>query len=85
MSVNLRCNVLDLWQTPTWFTDAVIEAEDHRTRLRMYMWWVIDQNIKVIKTPEDLEFYKARQRDIKKHLKQIEKALKNPNLRVDYI
>lgn len=85
MSMNLTCNVLELWQTPTWFTYAVMEAEDHHTRLRMYKWWVTDQNIRVIKTLEDAEFHDSRYKEILGHIEQINEALNDPHLQVDYI
>ena len=85
MSMNLTCNILELWQTPTWFTYAVMEADDPVTRLLMYKWWVTDQNIKVIKTSADAEFHDYRQKEIYDHIDQIREALKDPHLKVDYI
>lgn len=68
--MNLYCNELDLWQTPTHITYMCMEADDPVTRLRMYSHWVASQSNGVW-TEDQMAEYNALRANIKAHIAEI--------------
>ena len=93
MSMNLHCNQLDLWQTPTFVTYMCtmqpeghvgndLTGDDAKRALHMYIQWAKDQNVKVTRTAEDAEFAKDRRAVIDRHICEVLEVLDSPALKV---
>ena len=79
MSMNLKCNRMDLWQTPTWVTYVCMSLNDkgkpdggHKGVARRYVRWVRSHAQGVFREPGQLESVRE---DIVEHLVEFD-ALK---------
>ena len=85
MSMNLHCNLVDLWQTPTYITYMCLETATPKAALKAYCHWARNQNIHVMKTPEDHEYYNNRRAAISDHIREVESVMDSPDLEVYYL
>lgn len=85
MSMNLTCNKIGLWQTPTYITYMCLETSSHKAALKAYCHWVRDQNINAMRTKEEVAFANERRLTINEHIKEVESVMDMPDLEVDYI
>lgn len=85
MSMNLTCNKMDLWQTPTYITYMCLETSSPKAALKAYCHWVRDQNIQVMRTQEEIDYANERRLTINEHIKEVEEVMDMPDLKVDYI
>jgi len=82
MSMNLHCNKLDLWQTPTYITYMCMEAKGPVAQLNAYKHWVRNQNIHIMRTKQEEESHNQQLLRIQEHIKEVEAVQKESNLDV---
>ena len=88
MSMNLICNHLELWQTPTEITYMCLMESDGRRQelkgkaairaLRIYMQWVQSTGIRIARTPEEITQMDRQRVQINSHLSEVMVVVKNP-------
>ncbi len=94
MSMNLHCNKLDLWQTPTHITYmcmmthegvySELNGNDAIRALRIYMQWV-SSFIPMICTQDDKKRIEELQQRVDSHLEEVQNVLNDPDLTVYYL
>lgn len=82
MSINLHCNKIDLWQTPTYITYMCLETSTLKSALKAYLYWISNQSIKVIKTPEDQKLADQQREQIRIHTNEVVAVLDMADLEV---
>lgn len=85
MSINLQCNKLELWQTPTYITFMCLETATPVAALKAYCHWVSDQHVKVRKNSEDEELFQSQWESIQQHLKDVKNVMNDSDIDVYYI
>lgn len=85
MSMNLHCNKIDLWQTPTYITHMCLETSSPKSALKAYCHWVRDQNISVMKTQEDIDYANSQRELINYHIAEVEAVMDEEGLEVYYL
>ena len=93
MSMNLHCNQLDLWQTPTWITYMCtmlpngyvgnnLEGDDAKRALHMYTEWVGSQTMSVTENEEEAARADERRAIINEHIAKVRDAAESADLKV---
>ena len=76
MSMNLLCNHLELWQTPTFITNMCRLHDDPVWSLMAYRHWVVSQLDGVWENRE--KEYENLERCIKDHCTELDEIIENP-------
>ena len=95
MSMNLKCNKMELWQTPTHVTYMCMmtskgvadefTGKKARRALKIYQQWVSSCHPMQATTSEEEEAMKDGIRTCQEHIQQVEEVMKRKNLVVTYI
>ena len=84
MSLNLHCNHLEMWQTPTFITNMCLLHDDPILSIKAYKIWVKHQLDRVWDDQEEHNYMKEL---VKDHCKAIDNIINNPpnDLKVYYL
>ena len=75
MSMNLHCNRLKLWQTPTHITRMCLLCSDPVSQLKAYRYWVLSHMDGVYNSEEE---WKSKNEVVMAHCKEVDKLIENP-------
>ena len=85
MSMNLYCNNIDLWQTPTYITYMSLMGPDYPLQevtgseavraLRCYLEWVRSTSPSIARTDGELKVMRLSQARIKSHTEEVLKVI----------
>jgi hypothetical protein len=75
MSINLHCNKIRLWQTPTHITYMCLVPEDPVTALKMYTIWVESTTSGVW---ENLDALMLARDNVHSHIDEVNKIINDP-------
>lgn len=82
MSMNLHCNKIELWQTPTYITYMCLETETPKAALEAYLHWSDSQVIKIARNDEEYQIMKDQRERAMEHRKEVESVLDDASLEV---
>ena len=92
MSMNLHCNNVELWQTPTYITYMCMALKDGysfefkgvnaRRALYAYMQWAMSRFDSFCGTDEELKVHNANRKYAVEHCDTVREAIKSRGLRV---
>ena len=92
MSMNLHCNKVDLWQTPTHISYMCtmneegaryeVTGKEAKRALFSYIEWVKSTLNGVYSTPEEIQNYERHKESVQYHIEEVTSVLDAPDLEV---
>lgn len=89
MSMNLNCNLVELWQTPTSITYMCLETDQGflnevkgkqaKAALARYIHWIKGSANGIYKSPKEAD---TARKYINDHIEEVNKVIKNKKLKV---